>query len=167
MIVRPATAADLAAIDGIFRTSFCATFAHLYDPADLEAFLAGFTPDAWAGEFRDPGFAFAVGEVDGAVLGYAKVGPNKLPHVVSEGAIELKQLYLLKQAHGTGLAGALMNWVQAEARRRGAERIALSVFTENHRAQAFYRRYGFADRGPVIFMVGNHPDEDRVWEKSL
>lgn len=167
MIVRPAITADLVAIDGVFRTSFCDTFAHLYDPADLATFLAGFTPAAWAAEFADPAYAFQVGEANGVVVGYAKLGPNKLPHVAPGDVIELKQLYLLKAAHGTGIGRALMEWVLAEARRRGAERLALSVWSENWRAQAFYKRYGFEDRGPVTFMVGNHPDEDRVWEATL
>jgi ribosomal protein S18 acetylase RimI-like enzyme len=167
MTIRSATAADLPAIDHVFRTSFCNTFAHLYDPRDLEAFLAGFTPEAWARELADPDFAFQVGEANGEVVGFAKIGPNKLPHVAPGDVIELKQLYLLKAAHGTGMARALIGWAQDEARRRGATRMALSVWSENWRAQAFYRRYGFEDRGPVTFMVGNHPDEDRVWEASL
>lgn len=167
MTVRPATAADLPAIDQVFRTSFCDTFAHLYERQDLAAFMAGFTPDAWAAEFADPSYAFEVGEVEGAVVGYAKLGPNKLPHVAPGEVIELKQLYILKAAHGTGVARALMDWALSEARQRGAARMALSVWSENLRAQAFYRRYGFEDRGPVTFMVGNHPDEDRVWEASL
>jgi ribosomal protein S18 acetylase RimI-like enzyme len=167
MIVRSASAEDLPAIDRVFRTSFCDTFAHLYDPRDLAAFLAGFTAAGWAAELADPTYAFQIGEVDGLVVGYAKLGPNKLPHVAPDGVIELKQFYLLKEAHGTGLAGALMNWALAEARRRGAMRMALSVWSENWRAQAFYRRHGFEDRGPVTFMVGNHPDEDRVWEAEL
>jgi ribosomal protein S18 acetylase RimI-like enzyme len=167
MSIRPATSADLPAIDHVFRTSFCDTFAHLYDPRDLAAFLTGFTPEAWAAEFADPAVAFQVGEAGGEVVGFAKLGPNKLPHVAPRDVIELKQLYLLKAAHGTGIAHALINWAQAEAQRRGARRMALSVWSENKRAQAFYRRYGFADRGPVTFMVGNHPDEDRVWEAAL
>jgi GNAT superfamily N-acetyltransferase len=167
MIIRAATAADLSAIDGVFRTSFCDTFAHLYDPSDLAAFLGGFTPEAWAAEYADPAYAFQVGEADGTVVGYAKIGPNKLPHVAPGDVIELKQLYLLKAAHGTGVGGALMEWVLAEARRRRAARLALSVFSQNWRAQVFYKRYGFKDRGPVTFMVGNHPDEDRVWETIL
>jgi ribosomal protein S18 acetylase RimI-like enzyme len=81
--------------------------------------------------------------------------------------LELKQLYLPKAAHGTGMAQQLMDWTLNEARRRGAQRLALSVWSENMRAQAFYRRFGFTDRGPVTFMVGNHPDEDRVWEATL
>lgn len=167
MIIRPATAADLPAIDQVFRTSFCDTFAHLYDPANLAAFLDGFTADAWRAEFDDPAHAFQVGEMDGAVVGYAKIGPSKLPHVDPEGLIELRQLYLLKAAHGTGLAHGLMNWALDEAKLRGANRMALSVFGENWRAQAFYERFGFEDRGPVTFMVGNHADEDRVWEAQL
>ena len=167
MIIRPATSADLPAIDHVFRTSFCDTFAHLYAAEDLADFLAGFTPGGWAAEFSDPEMSFQVGEVDGAVLGFAKLGPNKLPHVEPEDLLELKQLYLLKSAHGTGMARALMDWTLDEARRRGATRLALSVWSENWRAQAFYRRFGFVDRGPVTFMVGNHPDEDRVWEASL
>ena len=167
MIIRPATTADLPAIDHVFRTSFCDTFAHLYAAEDLTAFLAGFTSDAWTAEFNDPALAFHVGEAGGAILGFAKLGPNKLPHVEPDALLELKQLYLLKSAHGTGMAHALMHWTLDEARRRGASRLALSVWSENWRAQAFYRRFGFADRGPVTFMVGNHPDEDRVWEARL
>jgi ribosomal protein S18 acetylase RimI-like enzyme len=167
MSIRPATSADLPAIDAAFRTSFNDTFAHLYDPRDLAAFLAGFTPEAWAAELGDPAYALQVGELDGAVAGYVKLGPNKLPHVAGGDVIELKQLYLVRQAHGTGIARALMDWALGEARRRGAGRLALSVWSENWRAQAFYRRYGFEDCGPVTFMVGNHSDQDRVWEARL
>jgi ribosomal protein S18 acetylase RimI-like enzyme len=167
MNIRPASAADLPAIDRVFRTSFCDTFAHLYKAEDLESFLGEFTAEAWAAEFARQDHAFQVGEQDGQVLGYAKLGPNKLPHVPADGVIELKQLYLLKQAHGTGMASALMDWVLDEARRRGAQSLALSVWSGNERAQAFYRRYGFEDRGPYAFMVGNQADEDRVWETAL
>jgi ribosomal protein S18 acetylase RimI-like enzyme len=167
MTIRPATAADLPAIDHVFRTSFCDTFAHLYSAEDLATFLGQFTPEAWQGEHDDPAYAFQVGEQDGQLVGYAKLGPNKLPHVAPGAVIELKQLYLLREAHGIGLGRALMDWVMAEARRRGAEWLALSVWEENFRAQAFYRRYGFEDRGPYEFMVGNQVDRDRVWELAL
>jgi diamine N-acetyltransferase len=167
MIIRAATAADLPAIDQVFRTSFCDTFAHLYSNEDLASFLGQFTQAAWQAEFDDPAYAFQVGEQNGELLGYAKLGPLKLPHVEPEGTLELKQLYLLREAHGTGLGRMLMDWVMDEARRRGARRLALSVWEDNHRAQAFYRRYGFEDRGRYDFMVGNQADHDRIWEALL
>ena len=167
MITRDATAKDLPAIDRIFRQSFCDTFAHLYAAEDLAAFLAKFTPQAWANEHADHHFAFRVAEADGELFGYLKLGPLGLPVETRRPAIELKQLYLVKDRHGTGAAAALMDWSLEEARRRGAEEIYLSVYTDNPRAQRFYQRYGFEFFAPYRFMVGNHADEDMIMVKRL
>ena len=44
---RDAVPADAAALDRIFDTSFCDTFAHLYRTEDLEAFLTSFGIADW------------------------------------------------------------------------------------------------------------------------
>src|SRR3546814_20741241 len=67
---------------------------------------------------------------------------------------------------GTGVAAALMDWGIAWARER-ASILYLTVFTENDRAQAFYRRYGFTDVGRNAFRVGNHIDEDSFFRLDL
>ena len=59
-----------------------------------------------------------------------------------------------------------MDWAIDRSRARAAI-LYLSVFTENRRAQAFYRRYGFVDVGRNAFRVGNHIDEDRIWRLDL
>jgi hypothetical protein len=59
---------DADAIDRVFRTSFCDTFAHLYRPEDLEAFLSKFTLDAWADELGDERYQFQLAQVDGEVV---------------------------------------------------------------------------------------------------
>ncbi|MGK6353641.1 N-acetyltransferase family protein [Sphingomonas sp. DT-207] len=164
---RPATAADLPAIDAIFRESFVATFGHLYAPADLETFLARFTPEAWAAEFAAEGLAFRVAEDDQGPFGYCKVGPLALPATPEGPAMELRQLYLLERGKGTGAAQALMEWAIAVARGRGAAELWLTVYIDNHRAKRFYERYGFEDRGPYLFMVGDHEDEDRLMRLAL
>ena len=74
---------------------------------------------------------------------------------------------MLKPWHGAGLAVEMMDWVLAEARRRGAEAIYLSVFTDNVRAQRFYARYGFEAVGRYDFMVGTHADEDIIMRLKL
>ncbi|WP_317698808.1 GNAT family N-acetyltransferase [Aeromicrobium sp. REDSEA-S32_B7] len=102
-------------------------------------------------------------------LGYTKLGPIDfdLPEgQPAEGATELHQLYVAAEAKGTGVAAALMQWGIDWARQR-ASILYLSVFTENPRAQAFYRRYGFVDVGRNAFRVGNHIDEDRIWRLDL
>ena len=166
-MIRDATAADLPAVDRIFRQSFCDTFAHLYAQADLDAFLGQFTPEAWAKEFDDARYRFRVAEVDGEVIGFLKLGPSALPIQTRARAIELRQLYVLKEHHGSGLAAALTDWAVDEARQQGAQELYLTVYTDNHRARRFYDRYGFQEVGRYDFMVGNHADEDIIMRKML
>jgi ribosomal protein S18 acetylase RimI-like enzyme len=60
-----------------------------------------------------------------------------------------------------------MDWVIASARARGAARIVLSVYVDNHRAKRFYERYGFREIGKYEFRVGDHIDDDRIWSLDL
>lgn len=164
---RSASASDAAAIDRVFRASFGDTFAHLYRPEDLAAFLARFTPVAWREELADPAYAFQLAEDDGDVVGYVKLGPSSLPVEPQGRAIELRQLYVLTSHLGAGVGAALTDWALVEARRRGADELFLTVYTDNHRARRFYARYGFEALGPYIFMVGNHADEDIIMRLRL
>jgi GNAT superfamily N-acetyltransferase len=164
---RDATAADAPAIDTLFRQSFTETFAHLYDPEDLDAFFSAFTLAGWQAELANPDFVFRLAEDDGTLAGYAKLGPVSLPAEPAGPAAELKQFYLLKPWHGAGVAQALMDWALAEARRRGAEELYLSVFIDNHRAKAFYARYGLEVVGRYDFMVGQQADHDLVMRAVL
>ena len=167
MIYRDATPDDVAAIDTLFRQSFTTTFGHLYAPADLSAFLGGFTPDAWRDELAQDGLAIRLAERDRRLVGFAKVGDATLPIARRGRTAELRQLYLAEEAKGTGVAAALMDWVMARARDAGAVDLVLSVYVDNHRARRFYQRYGFVDAGPYRFMVGSHADEDRMMRLAL
>jgi ribosomal protein S18 acetylase RimI-like enzyme len=79
----------------------------------------------------------------------------------------LDQLYILKEHHGSGIAKQLMDWTLAEAKRRCAAALYLTVYVDNHRAKHLYERYGFEDVGRYAFMVGNHADEDIIMRKAL
>ncbi len=164
---RDATAADLPAIDALFRRSFAATFGHLYAPEDLAAFFARFTPESWANEFATPDYAFRVAEDDLGLAGYAKISALTLPAQTSANALELRQIYLDDRAKGSGAAQALLDWAIDTARTRGAEELWLSVYVDNHRAKRFYERNGFEDMGRYAFMVGAHEDEDRMCRLKL
>ena len=164
---RDAKPTDLPAVDRIFRTSFCDTFAHLYRQEDLDAFLGQFTPEAWREEYDDPRYAFRLAEIDGKDVGFLKLGPLSLPVEPELPALELRQLYLIKEAQGRGIADALTQWALAGARSRGAKELYLTVYTDNHRARRFYQRYGFVEVGPYAFMVGSQADEDIIMKLAL
>ena len=64
---------DGGAIADLFRTSFVATFGHLYSDEDLETFLAAVTGQAFEAELAGPRFSLRLAEEDGALAGFAHV----------------------------------------------------------------------------------------------
>ena len=164
---RDGAPADAELMAKLGAVTFTETFGHLYSPENLAAFLLNHEPAKWQSELADPAFAVRIAEDAGQPAGYCKVGPPSLPFEVTAPTLELRQLYVLKPWHGTGIAAAFMDWALAEARRRGAEEMFLSVFVDNHRARRFYARYGFAEVGRYDFMVGNHVDHDLILRLDL
>ena len=164
---RIATEQDAAALAELGARTFTHTFGHLYQPADLEIFLQNHSPDNWAKELSDPAFEVRVAEQDGRLIGYAKLGPPHLPFEPRGEAAELRQLYVVEEMKGQGIAQSLMEWVIDRARDRRADHLYLSVFTDNHRARRFYEKYGFEQEGTYAFMVGTHADEDIVMRLKL
>ena len=164
---RNATAADAALLSRLGAETFTETFGHLYTPENLAAFLTNHAVENWERELADPRYTIRLAEQDGQAVAFAKLGPPGLPFAVTGPTAELKQFYVLKPWHGTGVAPALMDWVLAESRARGAGQLFLSVFVDNHRAQRFYARYGFEAVGSYAFMVGTHADEDIIMRAFL
>lgn len=164
---RIATEEDAEVLAELGARTFTHTFGHLYQPADLEIFLQNHSPDNWVKELSDPAFEVRVAEQDGQLVGYAKLGPPHLPFEPRGEAAELRQLYVIEELKGQGIAQALMEWVIERARDRRADHLYLSVFTDNHRARRFYEKYGFEPEGTYAFMVGTHADEDIVMRLKL
>lgn len=161
---------DGPALAAMAEQSFIETFGHLYDWADLASFCrTAFGPETGIPrQVVDPALRFRCARADGAIIGFCKLGPVSLPvERPHHQAIELRQLYVLSAWHGRGVAQALMGWAIDQARAMAAPEMYLSVYTENPRAQRFYARYGFEDIGPYTFVVGNHPDDDRLYRLRL
>lgn len=158
---------DGAALSALFCTAFAETFGHLYAAEDLAAFLCDKEESAFERELADPAFAFRLAFEGETLAGYSKLGPNDLPGDAPAATLELYQLYVLTPWHGAGVGRALMDWTIAEARRRGASHLQLSVFIDNRRARRFYEKYGFTEVGRYVFMVGNHEDDDRILRLAL
>ena len=166
---RDARPEDGPALAKMATDSFVETFGHLYRQEDLDSFLnTAFGSDALPAQIGDPAYRIRVATEEGAIAGFCKMGPCGLPSPpVPEGAAELKQLYVLSPWKGTGVAQALMEWSLACARETGAPHLVLSVYSDNHRAQRFYARYGMVEIGAHPFMVGEQADDDRIWCVAL
>ena len=170
MHLRLATTDDSAALAALGRDSFVAKFGDLYRPRDLMAFLAqSHAEPVVAEQLADPAMRVALAERDGALVGYCKLWldcgwPG---HARGANVVELVQLYTAPGATGGGIGATLMDWALAEARRFGADEVQLSVWSGNHGAQRFYRRYGFEHVADIEFWVGEQCDEEFLFAKML
>jgi ribosomal protein S18 acetylase RimI-like enzyme len=166
-VYRDATEADAEALAAFAEMTFTETFGHLYPPEDLAAFVAAkYRPNVIAAELADPETRYRLALRDGAIAGYCKMGGIDM-EVDATDALELHRLYVDRDTKGAGVAQALMDEALAWARGKGATAMYLSVWENNKRAQAFYKRYGFEHAGEHKFMVGRVADRDFIWRLAL
>lgn len=164
---RDATVADAAALGAFAQATFTETFGHLYPPEDLAAFVgAKYRADVIGAEIADPDTRYVLALRDDAIVGYSKLGLVDM-NVDTTDALELHRLYVDSSVKGAGVAKALMDDGLAWARGKGARVMYLSVWENNARAQAFYKRYGFEHVGEHKFMVGRVADRDFIWRLAL
>jgi diamine N-acetyltransferase len=162
LILREARLEDAAALAAFAERSFADTFGAQNNPADMAAYLAAsFSPAIQAAEIADTAtiILLAVRNPTGSsdIAGYA--------HLVAEGAdMQMKRLYVKPEWKGRGLAARLLKRIVEECRRHGAQRLWLTVWTENPRAIAFYKKAGFRICGSEVFMVGDDAQTDHVME---
>lgn len=77
------------------------------------------------------------------------IGLNRHNMPRSKHRAEIGPLYVVPEARGKGVAGALLQAAMDSALARGIWQIELSVFVENASAIALYERHGFSITGKV------------------
>jgi ribosomal protein S18 acetylase RimI-like enzyme len=169
MILRPATSADISALVAFSRRAFTDAFGHLYAPEDLTAFLDEYrAPERFEVMLAHPAKAITVAEDGGAIAGYSTVefgsGFDSRPDPQPAKPAILGQLYCNP---GGGLGSALMERAIAAARVEDCDAMQLSVYAENFGAQRFYQRFGFTKVADIDFWVGNHRDDEFLYELAL
>jgi ribosomal protein S18 acetylase RimI-like enzyme len=166
--IRRAGPGDEAALAGIGLSTFIDTFAHLYSPENLAAFLGDNHSVQYYQELlSDPDCAAWIAETaDGETVGYCTVAPCTLPAPdMPDRSGELCRIYLDARAQGLGLGKALMDIALSWLEER-FDHLYVGVYSENFRAQELYRRYGFEKVGEYHFMVGDHADLEWIMRRS-
>jgi GNAT superfamily N-acetyltransferase len=175
-VIRRADVADAETLSGLSAATFSATFAHLYPPADLTAFLAdSYALERSREQLADPRMATWLMEAQGErggerrseAVGYAMAGPCALPHPeVTPDCGELKRIYMLPAWQGGGRGSRLLATALAwlEARTSGA--LWIGVWSQNLGAQRLYERMGFAKVGEYQFRVGQTRDHEFILRRT-
>ncbi len=169
-LAHPRDTAALARLKlATFRETFVDEFAIPYPPGELSLFEdASYAPAVVADELADTDRATWVVEANGRMVGYAQVGPCKLPHPeVRRDAGELYQLYIEKAAQGSGVGKQLLAVAVAHLADTRPGFVWLGVWSGNLQAQGFYRRHGFAKVGEYRFPVGrNWFDDEFIFRRG-
>lgn len=171
--IRPARPDDAEALAALKLNTFRETFleegfAIPYPAADLAIFERdSYSAPSVAAELADPTKRSWVAERDGRLLGYAQVGPCKLPHdEVADGHGELYQLYVLREAQGLKLGKGLLDAAMAHLASAHPGPVWLGVWSGNDKAQAVYAARGFRKVGDYRFKVGSWYDEEYILRKD-
>ena len=139
---------DVEPIRRLAMTTFTEAFGVDLPPQAFQALLdERFTEAQFQAELADPAFAYAVAEDRDGFQGYAVIHAAAAPVPTTAPAFELCRIYVRTDLHGTGLGQALMEACLSEIFHRGGRSVWLKVWAGNLRARAFYRRWGFQERG--------------------
>jgi [ribosomal protein S18]-alanine N-acetyltransferase len=120
-------------------------------PGDLDAVLelerSLFAEEAWSRQMLQGELAeqprsryYLIADENGATTGYAGL-------MVAGAQADVLTLAVAADRWGQGTGSALLEALLAEAARRKCTEVFLEVRTDNVRAQALYRRYGFSQIG--------------------
>jgi putative acetyltransferase len=97
---------------------------------------------------KKPNVVFAVArDSSGKAIGCGAV-------VISENQGELKRMYVRQESRGQGVAGQVLQLLEASATKIGCQELLLETGPYQPEALAFYKSQGYARRGPF----GTYPD---------
>jgi GNAT superfamily N-acetyltransferase len=142
MIIREAMHADLPAVLGLVAADAIREVAE-----DVGSRGGGDPAPAYVAAYEeitdDPNALLLVGVLDGDVVATCQV--NFLRHLMYHGGLvgQVESVRTAAGLRGRGIGTALMEWVLAECRRRGAVRLQLTSNAARTDAHRFYERLGF------------------------
>lgn len=187
-------ASEATRLSEFARDNFEKTYKPVCRAEDVDAYVAALlSPSVLLGVLTNPAAWVFAAVVDDAWVGYAQVQLSPLPEGVRSASIstgtspstgaspstaatpstasgtpmELARFYVSPEFHGNGVSQQMLDMVLAHAELQGAPAMWLSVWKENARAIAFYRKRGFETIGEGNFLMGEDLQEDFIMERAV
>jgi ribosomal protein S18 acetylase RimI-like enzyme len=167
--IRRASLDDAQALAELGAATFAATFAGGYPPDELKRFVAAnHNPHKLSVALADPEVAIWLAERGRRPIGFAQASsPPDIPHAdVRPQDGEIKRLYLLAEAQGSGLGAELLKCAVDWLEGRGRSPVWLSVWGHGHAAQRFYARHGFEPAGEYDWPEVDFEDPAIIMRKG-
>jgi ribosomal protein S18 acetylase RimI-like enzyme len=167
--IRVAAADDAEMLTEFARRTFSDAFAPMNSPENMEAYMSrNFTLRIFSAQLADRRATFLIAEIETTPVAFAKLYDGEVPNCVGGFApVEIERFYVDRQFHGKGVAQTLMHACFDRARQSGYDAVYLGVWENNHRAIAFYRKFGFDVIGSHVFQMGDEAQNDLLMERRL
>ncbi len=168
--IKTANRADSKLLVQLGLQTFCEAFEKDNNPEDFKTYVdEAFSEAQIIRDLEEYGSVFFIACIDQQPAGYARLRlstevNNTFP---DKKLIELHRLYVLNRHIGSGIGKVLIEHCLTFARAQGYNILWLGVWEHNHRAQAFYQKFGFGKFSSHVFMVGNDAQTDFLLKKDL
>ena len=168
--LRRAGVDDAARVAALGARLFLQAYEGRMDPDDVSAHLgATYGVARQEAELREAGTAIWIAEVEAnEAVGFAMLRRRPIP-VGAPGreGVEVARLYVDCDWQGHRLGATLLATCVSEARAWGGDVLWLSVWQQNERAIAFYKRLGLRVVGEQDFVVGADRQRDHLMALAL
>lgn len=166
---RIATRKDAGALSELAKTTFYETFAAVNTKEDMQLYTSTTLSiekiEKELGESNS--LFFLVYDVD-MLIGYARLRTGYTPESLHDKrAIEIERFYIRATHLGRHIGSLLMQECLDHAMRNQFHEVWLGVWERNHRALAFYKKFGFREFGSHPFLLGKDLQTDLLMRRSL
>jgi RimJ/RimL family protein N-acetyltransferase len=158
--IRDATPQDAASLIGLRKAIFGESDFMLYAPSEYTVssndVVRQIERISQSGDSR-----LLLTDSEGMLVGFLTVTGSDVPRRRHAASIVVG---VLRDYWGRGIAGAMLSEVLRWAPTVGISRLELGVMTENQRAIALYKRFGFQVEGTRrrAYIVGNKPVDEHL-----
>jgi ribosomal protein S18 acetylase RimI-like enzyme len=153
-IIKP-TIAHAEVLAKLGARTFAETFVGMeyYTQEIVDGYSAKvFTSDLIASELVDTKITYFLVKEDDRYGGYAKLRERPPADCIKDiHGIYLERIYFAKEFQRRGLGELLLEEIYLETKRRGYDKLWLSVWEYNKPAVAFYRKHGFSQAGDWLW----------------
>lgn len=169
VIIRPATPADVFALQQLSIITFTNTYVAYNTPENMQLYInTYYNTERLLGELADTNMQYFLAYWGNELAGYIKLRTVDEPEELKgRRHIEIERIYVLTTLKGMKIGKQLIDYAVELARQQQYEIIWLGVWDQNAAAQAFYTKQGFTIFGEHLFVLGTEPQRDWLMKKEL
>jgi ribosomal protein S18 acetylase RimI-like enzyme len=161
--------ADAETLLAFSKKTFYEFFAHLNDPANMDAYSSiAFTHQSTVEQINNPCSEFYFSLYEDNIVGYIKLNfSNAQTEFKDKNALEVERIYVSGEHHGKRIGKQLLDFAIDIASSKQFDYVWLGVWEHNNKAIGFYEHNGFETFSSHQFMLGDDKQVDLLMKRYL